>query len=187
MLDCGEGSQMQMIKFKLKYRKLDHIFISHLHGDHYYGLIGLINTFHLQRRETPLQIYCPADLERIIRVQLEISNTKLVYPIEFHHLEEGQQQLLYEDPALTISSFPLKHSVPVWGFLIREKPKLRRISKTLIKDYDLDIETIKEIKMGGDLTLPDGTVLRHKDITTETVAVALLRILYRHLLPGGNC
>ncbi|MEJ2595216.1 MAG: ribonuclease Z [bacterium] len=167
MLDCGEGAQLQMNKYKLKYRKLDHIFISHLHGDHYYGLIGLINTYHLMRRESPLHIYGPARLQEVINLQLEVSATKLVYPLHFHSLRENESELLFEDPSITLTSFPLRHSLPVWGFLIREKPKLRRISKEIVKTHNLEVEAIKKIKMGGDLLLPDGTLLKHEEITSE--------------------
>ena len=167
MLDCGEGAQLQMIKYKLKYRKLDHIFISHMHGDHYYGLIGLLNTYHLMRRESPLHIYGPARLEEVINLQLEVSATKLVYPVHFHPLKENESEILYEDPSITVTNFPLNHSLPVWGFLIREKPKLRRISKEIVNEYNLEVEEIKRIKMGGDLLLPDGNLMKHEEITSD--------------------
>jgi ribonuclease Z len=167
MLDCGEGAQLQMIKYGLKYRKLDHIFISHLHGDHYYGLIGLINTFHLMRRESPLHVYGPSRLEEVIRLQLDVSRTQLVYPLNFIPLQEGVSTVLYEDAAITIKAFPLRHSIPVWGFLIAEKEKLRRIDKSFIREHDLTIDEIKRIKMGGDHTLPGGKVIKHESITSD--------------------
>ena len=168
MIDCGEGSQMQMIRFGQKYKKLDHIFISHLHGDHYYGLIGLINSFHLMRREKPLKIFCPAELQTIIELQLKVSNTNLFYPLHFHHLVEEKETIVFEDPAIFIKAFPLKHSLPVWGFLVKEKPKLRRINKSFIKDHDLKIEEIKQIKLGGSYTSPDGKLFAHEEITTAS-------------------
>jgi ribonuclease Z len=168
MVDCGEGTQMRMIAFQQKYRNLDHIFISHLHGDHYYGLIGIINSFHLMRREKPLRLFAPAALERVLNLQLEVSNTTLNYPLEFYALENLQDKALYADGEFLIESFPLKHSIPVWGFLFREKEKERRLDRDFVEKYDPDVDQIKEILRGGDFITPKGVVLANEIITLRS-------------------
>ncbi|NOX84555.1 MAG: ribonuclease Z [Chlorobi bacterium] len=166
LVDCGEGTQMQMIRYKVKYAKLDHIFITHLHGDHFFGLIGLMNTLHLMRREKTLHLYAPKDLDEIIRTQLRLTNTTLFYPLEFHALEDyGKSAVLYEDKHLTISSFPLKHSIAVWGFLFTEKPLPLNIDKNFIEEYKPAIEQIKAIKQGEDYVTPEGKVIPNNQIT----------------------
>lgn len=166
LIDCGEGTQMQMIKYQVRRKNLDHIFISHLHGDHFYGLIGMINSFHLMRREKPLNIFGSADLEKLIDFQLKITNTRLYYPIVFHSLENATDTL-YEDKFLSIHAFPLKHSIPVWGFLIREKESRRRIDKTFINEYKPSSEDLADIAAGGDFVTTAGKLLKHGEITLE--------------------
>jgi ribonuclease Z len=168
MVDCGEGTQMRMIAFKQKYRNLDHIFISHLHGDHYYGLIGIINSFHLMKREKPLKVFAPAALEKVLSLQLEVSNTELNYPLEFNALENHQEKALYSDREFLIESFPLKHSIPVWGFLFREKEKGRRLDRDFVEKYDPDVGQIKDILRGGDYITEKGEVLANEIITLRS-------------------
>jgi len=165
MIDCGEGTQMQMIRFKVKIRNLDNIFISHLHGDHFYGLIGLINSFHLNRRTKTLHIFAHEDLKKLINFQLNITHTTLNFPLAYHDLKPDSDHLIYEDGFITISSFPLKHSIPVWGFLIREKKSRRRIRKTFIQKYNPDIDEIAQILEGGDFKTPGGEIIKYDDIT----------------------
>ncbi len=165
LIDCGEGTQMQMIKYKIKNKNLDHIFISHLHGDHFYGLIGMINSFHLLRRNRPLHIYASKELKSLIDFQLRVTNTTLVYPLVFHYLEENNEQILFEDKFITIKAFPLKHSIAVWGFMFSEKASRRRVKKSFIKKYKPATEDILSIIDGGDYTTKDGKLLGHHDIT----------------------
>lgn len=165
MIDCGEGTQMRMIRFKQKYRNLDHIFVSHLHGDHYYGLIGIINSLHLMRREKPLKLFAPKSLEKVLRLQLDVSNTRLNYSLQFYALEDYNDKPLFSDHELVIECFPLKHSIPVWGFLFREKEGGRRIDKTFIEQFNPDIEDIKSVVQGGGFITPKGEVLAHEIIT----------------------
>ncbi len=168
LVDCGEGTQMQMIRYKVKYAKLDHIFITHLHGDHFFGLIGLMNTMHLMRREKTLHLYAPKDLKEIIETHLRLTNTGLYYPLEFHPLEDYQQnELLYEDKHLTIHSFPLKHSIAVWGFLFREKQVPPNLDKSFVKKYKPAIEQMLAIKKGADFVTTKGKVIPNRKITVS--------------------
>ena len=165
LIDCGEGTQMQMIKHKVRYRKLEHIFISHLHGDHFYGLIGMISTFHLYGRKKPLTVFAPADLEDLILYQLKISKTALNYKLTFVHLETSLNSPLYEDDDFIISSFPLKHSMPCWGFVFKEKPLLRKIKKDFIKEKGIKSEQIIKIKLGNDYEDSHGVVYPNNEIS----------------------
>lgn len=165
LVDCGEATQMQMIRYKVKRKNLDHIFISHLHGDHYYGLIGLLNTFHLMRREKPLTIFAPADLKKVIDLQLKVSNTTLFYPLNFYPLEDYSSEYLYNDGQLTVKAFPLLHSISVWGFLFKENIVSKRIDKSFIKKYHPSVDIIIKIINGEDYTTPSGKVLKQEEIT----------------------
>lgn len=165
LIDCGEGTQMQLIKHKIRYRKLEHIFISHLHGDHFYGLIGLISTFHLYGRKKPLTVFAPAELEDLILYQLKISKTILNYKLTFVHLETSLNSPIYEDDDFIINSFPLKHSMPCWGFVFKEKPLLRKINKEFIKEKGIKSEQIIKIKLGSDFVDSKGVVYPNSDIS----------------------
>lgn len=166
LVDCGEGTQMQFIKYGFSYRNLSHIFISHLHGDHYLGLAGLVSTFHLFGRKAPLHIYGPEPLENIILQQFLVSDTHLQFELFFHHLDG--EQLLYDDPQLQISGFPLKHSVPTWGFRFQEKENTeKRLSKEFVSHYRPKIDQMRQIKHGADYISEDGKVFKNKDITVE--------------------
>jgi ribonuclease Z len=166
LVDCGEGTQMQFIKYGFSYRNLSHIFISHMHGDHYLGLAGLVSTFHLFGRSVPLHIYGPKPLESVILQQFLISDTHLKFELTFHHLEG--EQLLYDDPYLQIFSFPLKHSVPTWGFRFQEKPNMdRRLKKEFVTEFTPKIDQMREIKRGADFVSPKGKVFKNKDITVN--------------------
>jgi len=165
MFDCGEGTQMQMIKYKIKHRKLDHIFISHLHGDHFYGLIGLISTFHLFGRDRKLTVYAPQELEKLSREQLSISNTSLRFELEFVHLEKMNDKILCDGDDFEIKSFPLKHSVPSWGFVFKQKPTARRIKKDFVQQKKLKPKQIVAIKNGADFTDEKGVFFANTEIT----------------------
>jgi len=165
LVDCGEGTQMQMRKYKIKFQKINHIFISHLHGDHYLGLMGLIFTYHLLSRENPLHIYATAELEKLITLQLKVSNCRLVYPLVFHKLNHKSSELLYEDENLTVESIPLKHSIPTSGFLFREKKRLRNINIEALKGENVDYHEFEKIKRGADYINAQGKVFKNEDIT----------------------
>ena len=168
MIDCGEATQMQMIKFKIKHRNLDHIFISHLHGDHYFGIFGLISTFHLFGRKKPLNIYAPAELESLIAHQLRISKTNLHFQLNFHRLEDYESSpiLIYKD--FIVKIFPLYHRMPTWGVRISREDKELRIDKNFILKYNPKVEQIHAIKLGGDYISESGKVIKNKEITLSS-------------------
>ncbi len=166
LLDCAEGTQLQLKRFKKSPMQIAHILISHLHGDHYFGLIGLITSLHLMGRTKPLHIYGPAQLFDIIQLQLNAAKTKLHYPLSFEPLNPDGQDVIFEDDKLTIDSFPVKHRIPTWGFLFKEKPSDRRINKDFIAEYNPDIEQCKAIKSGADFVQADGSIVPNERITS---------------------
>ena len=146
-------------------QSIQHIFISHLHGDHYFGLIGFISTMHLLGREKELNIYAPAELKEIIYIQLAASKTELRFPLFFHEFGFDEPELLMESNNLTVHTIPLSHSLPCCGFLFQEKTKPRRMRKEKIEEYNIPIEAVPAIKAGGDYLLADGSVIPHLELT----------------------
>ncbi len=164
LIDCGEGTQLQLRKYKVKFQKINHIFISHLHGDHYLGLVGLLSSMHLLGRTAPLHIYAPKGLQEIIEVQLKYSETELRYAIVYMELEQGEM-LIFEDEQLTVTTIPLQHRIACNGFLFKEKPKLRKMRKEKIVQYDLPHYAIPAIKEGEDYTDANGRVIANEELT----------------------
>jgi len=166
LIDCGEGTQIQMRKFGVKFQRITHILISHLHGDHFFGLVGLLSTMHLLGRDQGIKIYGPEGLEQIIRSQLEIGGAKLDFSIEFKTLDGKSAGLLFEDKLIEIYSFPLKHRIPTNGFLIKEKEKERILLGELFKQDKLSIALIPFFKRGEDVVDElTGKVYLHKKYT----------------------
>lgn len=165
LIDCGEGTQMQLNRFNLKGQRINHIFISHLHGDHFFGLIGLISTFHLLGRKETLHIYSDPELHEIIEIQLKHTQTRLIYPIEFHPFTSAPE-ILFENENLTISTFPLEHRIAATGFLFAEKQKPRKVKKEFVKSEVLTVQEIKQIKAGKDFTSKSGIFFPNHQITT---------------------
>ena len=157
MVDCGEGTQLQAKKYNVKLSKINHILISHLHGDHYYGLLGLLSTMHLYGRKQALSLIGPPGLSEIITIQLKHSKTVFNFPIELTEWKEGIQELLVDLPKLTIKSIPMKHSIPCAGFLFEEKQNLRRLNKVHFNET-LNALEIKQLKSGIDVVHEDGRV-----------------------------
>lgn len=167
MVDCGEGAQVQMRRSSLSFDKLGHIFISHLHGDHCFGLIGMISTMGLLDRTATLHIHAPRELEPMLKAQLDLFfNYDIGYGIEFHAIDTRRQQVIYEDRSLTVESIPLEHRMPCSGFLFREKPTLPHIRRDMIDMYGIPISQINNIKAGKDYTLPDGTTIPNAKLVT---------------------
>ncbi|MEY3397927.1 MAG: hypothetical protein RL220_521, partial [Bacteroidota bacterium] len=123
LVDCGEGTQMELRRYRVRFQRIDHIFISHLHGDHYLGLMGYMSSLHLLGRQHDLHIYAPPDLKMLIEVNLRASQTYLSYRYIFHELDFTSLQVLFEDEQVEVLSFPLKHRIECCGFLFREKPR----------------------------------------------------------------
>ncbi|MFH1118524.1 MAG: ribonuclease Z [Bacteroidota bacterium] len=169
LIDCGEGTQMQLSKYRIRSMRINHIFISHLHGDHFYGLIGLISTFHLLGRKEALHIYGPPALEQVITMQLEASMTTLAYRMVFHPTRSDFPELIYEDDRLKVTSLPLVHRVPTTGFLIAEKHFPRHINMEMAERYEIPYTCFSDLKLGRDYTSPDGTVISNEVLTTEPV------------------
>ena len=165
LIDCGEGTQMQLRQYKIKMQRISHVFISHLHGDHYFGLIGLISTMHLMGREKELHIYADPQLKEIIMIQLDASKTELAYPLFFHPLNYQATNLLYEDEKIQVKSFPLKHSIDCCGFLVEEKQLERRMISEAIMKHNIPVNCIPAIKAGGDFNKSDGTTISHWELT----------------------
>jgi ribonuclease Z len=138
LIDCGEGTQFQLKKYHISFQRIKHVFISHLHGDHFFGLIGLLNSMHLLGRKEELHLYAPAMLKEIINIQLEVSQTTLKYPLIFHPLQMDRYDLVYEQERLTVHSFPLKHSIPACGFVFREKHPPRKVPEARSYAYCSD-------------------------------------------------
>lgn len=156
---------MQLLKYRLKLAPINHIFISHLHGDHYYGLMGIVSTFHLYGRIKPLHIYAPKALEALINHHLEVSKTTLNYPLIFNPLEDFEGKDLYSDAVLRIRAFPLKHKLPTWGFRFCELERRPKIKKEFVGDHKPCIEAIRRIKDGADFETKEGELLKNEDIT----------------------
>lgn len=163
LIDCGEGTQMQLSRYKIKRGKLNNIFISHLHGDHYFGLIGLITSMGLLGREQPLHLYAPAGLDAIIKLQLEVAFTTLPYELVFHPLT-GEEVIL-DHPKFSVECFSTRHRIPCWGFIIREKKLPRKIHKEKAIAFEIPAAYYQSLKHGYDYTRKDGQVVFNDQVT----------------------
>lgn len=167
LIDCGEGTQFRMLKFQVKKSKINHIFISHLHGDHTFGLVGLLMTYDLIGRKKPLHIYSPEDLQAIVEIQL---GTTLRFPLHFHTTNSTKSTVLFENSAVTVHSIPLVHRAPCHGFLFVEKERPANIIKEKIDAYQIPYTAIPAIKKGADYTLADGRIIPHQELTKARTA-----------------
>lgn len=165
LIDCGEGTQIRMCQLGVKANRLGHIFISHLHGDHCFGLMGLISTFGMLNRTSELHIHAQADLEKIMKPQLNYFCTDLSFPVIFHTINPRKHELIYEDRAVQVFSIPLKHRVPCCGFLFEEKPRDRHIIRDMIDFYNIPIWRIPKIKQGEDFVTQEGEIIANSLLT----------------------
>ena len=157
LVDCGEATQMQLMRLQTNFHRINHIFISHLHGDHYLGLMGLIFTMHLQRRINDLHVYSHRGLDEIITSHLRYSRSSPNFKIVFHLLEKGVKRIIFEDDAMTVETIPLSHKIRCYGFLFREKVKPRRIDKSKLPE-GLLIQELAGLKVGRDIVDDFGTI-----------------------------
>lgn len=167
LIDCGEGTQIQLRRYKIKFQRINHIFISHLHGDHYLGLVGLLSSMHLMGRTTDLDIYCPGELREIVDVQLSYSQTSLNYRINYHPHTYENDKLIMEDHKVEVRTVVLNHRIPCCGFVFREKPVPGNIPKEAIAMYGLTVDEIVRLKRGEDLVLGDGSLLPNSRIVSN--------------------
>jgi ribonuclease Z len=165
LIDCGEGTQVQLRKAKVSYIKISHIFISHLHGDHYFGLVGLISSMHLLGRVADLYLYASAELKEIINLQLRASNTQLRFNLVFTELASKETELIYENKDLEVHTIPLKHKILTNGFLIKETPRPRKIKAEKLKFYEVPHYKIDGIKFGEDFVTPEGETVPNEKFT----------------------
>ncbi|MDR0193732.1 MAG: ribonuclease Z [Myroides sp.] len=165
LIDAGEGTQVQLRRHKLKFQRINHIFISHLHGDHFYGLIGLISTYMLLNRQADLHIYGPKGIKEVTLLQLKLSNSYSGYKLFFHEQTSKESRVVFEDDKVIVRTIPLDHRVYTNGYKFETKPGDRKLRIGAIEDLGIDRCYYQKIKSGGNVTLDDGTVVLNKDIT----------------------
>ena len=168
MIDCGEGAQLQLRRSKLKFTRLNHIFISHLHGDHCFGLMGLISTFGLLGRTAKLHIYAHKELEKLLQPQLDFFCKGMTYTVEFHAIDPTKAETIYEDRSVSVTTIPLKHRIPSCGFLFQEKKTPNHIIRDMIDFYQIPVYELNRIKNGEDYITPEGTVVPNHRLTTPS-------------------
>lgn len=165
LIDCGEGTQVQLRKYKLRFQKIDHVLISHLHGDHFLGLAGLLQSMHLLGRENVLNIYGPPELQEHLLLVNRVSQTTLRYPINFISTKTNGKNLLFEDERVKVYSFPLNHRIACTGFVFEEKEFERKIDKKILADLNISYSEIHKLKQGFDVSDNDGKIISNKDAT----------------------
>lgn len=167
LIDCGEGAQMQLRRFSLKFQRIDHIFISHLHGDHYFGLPGLLSSMHLLGRTEPLDLYADKGLYEILELNNRHSHSVPKYPLRFHPLDFSLPKIIFEDDKVRVSTLILKHSIQCCGFVFEEKQRLRKLIKEKIEELQIPIASMEALKLGDDYRTPDGAIIPNTELTTD--------------------
>lgn len=163
LIDCGEGTQMQINHYKIRKSKIEHIFISHLHGDHYFGLVGLLNSYSLAHRTAAIHIYCPALLKDIIELQLNAALASFTFPCHFHFLKKSG--IIFQDEGLEISCFPVVHRIECWGFLFREIRHSRSILKKAVWAARVPLSFYENLQNGEDYVDKDGKIHKNENLT----------------------
>lgn len=169
LIDCGEGTQVQLRKNKVKFSKINQIFISHLHGDHFYGLIGLISTFMLLGRTADLHIYGPKGIKEVILLQLKLSNSYTAYNLYFHELISSESEIIYEDEKVLVKTIPLQHRVYTNGFLFQEKIGDRKLDMNTVQNHNIETCYYQKIKNGKDIEMEDGTIIPNSQLTFDPI------------------
>jgi ribonuclease Z len=170
LIDCGEGTQMQLARYKVRAHRISHIFISHLHGDHYLGLMGLLSSLHLQGRTSELHLYGQQDLMDILDLQLRLSNTTLRFNLIFHAVRHYLGGVVFEDDHMQVKSIVMNHRIPCTGFLFREKPRPRKLLINKIRQHAIPIEYFSRIKEGEDYRDEDGRVIPNQELSVAPPA-----------------
>jgi len=168
LVDCAEGTQQQMLRFDVKSSRIDYIFISHLHGDHYLGLVGLLSSLHLNGRKKLLQVFGPPALKEIVELQLKYSETTLHYPLEFIFTSADAPQVILDNQDITVETIPLDHRIPCTGFLFKQKKRLRKIIKDRIEELEIPVQYFTALKKGKDYEAADGTVYKNDTLTIDS-------------------
>lgn len=171
LIDCGEGTQQQLIRYGLKSSKINQIFISHLHGDHYFGLVGLLSSLHLNGRIKPLDVFGPAPLLDILQLQFFHSDTQLNFPLNFVAIDSDRSYEIYADKLIRVETIVLNHRVPCTGFKFTEQPRGRRIDMAQLETKDVPVNVLPLLKRGLDVTLPSGEILENARFTLDPIPV----------------
>lgn len=171
LIDCAEATQHQLRRFHIPYNKINHIFISHLHGDHYFGLMGFLSSLSMQNRRGEMHIYADERLQKVIECQLQIMKSRFTYPVNFHYLSRKEEQI-YEDRSVTVTAFPLLHrkDAPVCGFLFREKERERTILKKEAEAWKIPVAFMQYLKKGADFITPEGEIITNSRLTVSPPA-----------------
>lgn len=165
MIDCGEGTQTQLRKTRIHFNKITAVFISHIHGDHCFGLIGMISSFGMLGRTAPLHVYAPSELGNMLDAQMKLFCRGLEFEVEFHPVDTRANHAVYEDRSVTVTTIPLRHRVPCCGYLFREKPSLPHIRRDMLECFNIPVSQINNIKLGAGWTTDDGTFIPHEKLT----------------------
>jgi ribonuclease Z len=165
LIDCGEGTQIQLRRSKIKFGKINHIFISHFHGDHVFGLMGMLASFNLLGRTTPIHLYALPEVKNLIDFYTRYFTDESSFPIEFHTIEKKTFHLIYEDKVTEVYAFPLKHRISTSGFLFREKKRPLNVKKEMLRKHNLTIQQIRSLKAGNDIYGDSGELIRNGDMT----------------------
>lgn len=167
LIDCGEGTQVELRRNKIKFARIKHIFISHLHGDHFFGLVGLISTFRLLTRETELHIYCPKGLKEVITLQMKLADSWTNYQLIFHELTSTESELIFEDDKVQVFTIPLDHRVYTNGFLFKEKAGDRHLDMDAVLNANINVAYYRKLKQGYDVVNEDGILIDNNKVTTD--------------------
>ena len=170
LIDCGEGTQMQMRRYKIRFGRINHIFISHLHGDHFFGIYPLLSTYNLMGRKTPLHLYAPAPAKEIVERHLADFDIVLGYELLIHTVSGRSLRLVLDDRRIEVFSFPLKHRIPTFGYLFREKPRDRNMIREKIDEYRLSVEEIVRLRRGEEVSRDSGEIITPEEVTVAPPA-----------------
>ncbi|WP_339916502.1 ribonuclease Z [Yeosuana marina] len=169
LIDCGEGTQVHLRRHKIKFNRIKHVFISHLHGDHFFGLVGLISTFRLLTRETDLHVYGPKGIKEVVTLQMKLADSWTNYNLYFHELESTTSELIFEDDDVEVYTIPLKHRIYTNGFLFKEKEGERKLDVDAAEDHNINVAYYRKLKQGFDVENEEGDLIKNKEVTSPPI------------------